>query len=482
MRVACVLVTHLRAKVELRKQPRLRDRPAVIVDRSKGRPLVIDALPAAVGVAAGMTLEQALSHHANTIVLEADEPSYRRVFHEVLTSLQEISDRVEGLDLGTAYVRLDGLMDLYGGDARLVDILLSSVPQDLKPRLGVADAKFPAFVAARESGSLGATRVPLDAAAFLAPYPLDLLPLSSEVKAGLHRFGLHTMGDVASMQEDLLVDQFGLAGRRAGTLSRGIDGSPLIPLKHEESIVERTALPFSSTSMELLLAALDTLLRRAYSRPRMWGRYAGRVTLSCRLLGAPSWEKADHFKRGIGNWERASFIVRSQLEADHPQAPVEEMTLTLSNLTGESGVQMGLFQEVQQERQRRLVEVGRQLRIRTTDDHALLYRVVEVAPWHPAPEMRALQVPVDASDKDGMKPFSMPTSVAVREGPDHQPVAVHLGKQWRRVARIEDLWSFDLWWMPEPLTRVYYRVSREDGRQVTLFRDQREGRWYQQGS
>ena len=38
MRVACVLVTHLRAKVELRKQPHLADRPAVIVDRSKGRP------------------------------------------------------------------------------------------------------------------------------------------------------------------------------------------------------------------------------------------------------------------------------------------------------------------------------------------------------------------------------------------------------------------------------------------------------------
>ena len=49
-----MLVTHLRAKVELRRQPHLKGRPAVIVDRSKGRPLVVDHLPAAAGVAAGM--------------------------------------------------------------------------------------------------------------------------------------------------------------------------------------------------------------------------------------------------------------------------------------------------------------------------------------------------------------------------------------------------------------------------------------------
>ena len=63
-----MLVTHLRAKVELRKQPRLTDRPAVIVDRSKGRPLVVDTFPATAGVSAGMTLEQALSQHPGTVV------------------------------------------------------------------------------------------------------------------------------------------------------------------------------------------------------------------------------------------------------------------------------------------------------------------------------------------------------------------------------------------------------------------------------
>jgi nucleotidyltransferase/DNA polymerase involved in DNA repair len=267
LRVACVLVTHLRAKVELRNQPHLADRPAVIVDRSKGRPLVVDTFPTAVGVSAGMTLEQALSQHPGTVVLEADEPSYQREFRRMLASLQSISDRVEGAELGTAYVRLDGLEGMYGGEARLVSALLHSVPEYLHPRVGLGEGKFPSFVAARVSRTQGATRVPSDAVSFLAPHSIGLLPLASHVKDKLHRFGLHTMGDVASMRVDLLTDQFGPGGMRAWSLSRGIDDTPLIPLKYEESIVESTSLPFSSTSMELLQTAVDALLKRAYSRP-----------------------------------------------------------------------------------------------------------------------------------------------------------------------------------------------------------------------
>ena len=123
MKVPCVLITHLRAKVEMRRQPHLRDRTVLIVDRSRGRPLVIDYFPAASGVVAGMTLEKALSRQVNSAILEAEEATYRKVLRRMLVSLQGISDRVEGAGLGTAYVRLDGLEALYGGEARLATTL-----------------------------------------------------------------------------------------------------------------------------------------------------------------------------------------------------------------------------------------------------------------------------------------------------------------------------------------------------------------------
>ena len=129
MRVACVLITHLRAKVELLRQPDLRDRLAIIVERSTGRPVVVDALPAVCHVHAGMTLEEALSRHADMAVLEADEPSYRQVFRQALTALQGSQrPRGGGSELGTAYARLDGLEALYGGEDRV-----SGCPAGLGP-------------------------------------------------------------------------------------------------------------------------------------------------------------------------------------------------------------------------------------------------------------------------------------------------------------------------------------------------------------
>ena len=481
MRVAYVLITHLRAKVELQRQPHLGDRPVVIADRLSGRPLVVDHFPAYSGVTPGTPLEEALSRNAGAVVLEADEPSYRRAFRRVLTALQGVSDRVESADLGLACVRLDGLERLYGGENGTLHALIRALPEHLRPRVGAGHAKFPAFVAARTSEIPGVTHVPPDAAAFLAPHPVDLLPVDAEVRSRMHRFGLHVMGDVAAMRPEPLVDQFGVAGRRAWELSRGVDHDPVVPLPYEEAVVEHTALPFTSTSTEWLLTAVDTLLKRAFAHPRMLGRYAARVTLECILESATPWERTVNFKQPVGNWEQAAALVRRQFESELPTAPVEEVSLTLSRITGEAGTQAGLFPDARKDRDIRLLDAERQIQARIGGSHAL-YRVVDVAPWHPAPEMRAAQVPIDPSGKDGMKPLAMPVPVTVQEGVDHEPVAVRLGEQWHVLSGIEDRWLFDLWWMPQPVSRAYYQVSRREGGSLVLFRDRADSSWYRQAS
>ena len=477
MRVACVLVTHLRAKVELLRRPHLRDAPAVVVGRNRGRTTVLDTLPGATGAASGMTLEEALSLQPETAVVEADEAVYRRVFHQMLSSLQGVSDRVEAGDLGVAYVRLDGLSEMYGGEARLVVAMLNAVPEHLLPRAGLADGKFPAYVAARTAAAQGAVRVSADIAAFLAPHPVGLLPVTRGVIAAMHHFGIHTLGNVASWRVEPLVDQFGAEGKLAWELARGIDHRPLTPLKHKEAVTERLSLPFTSASLELLTAGVERLLRRTFASPDMRGRYAGWAELRCSTVEGAPWEKAIHFKRGVSRWEEAAAIVRGQLESDHPSAPVEEMTITLGALSGGSAVQMGLLPDLQKDRRERLVKVDRQLQAKANGHHSL-YRVAEVAPWHPAPEMRSLRVPIDPLVGDEMQPLAAPVAIAVREGRGHQPQAVRVGQEWHRVVSIEDSWSFDLWWTPEPINRAYYLVIREDGGQETLFRDLRDGYWY----
>ena len=221
-------------------------------------------------------------------------------------------------------------------------------------------------------------------------------------------------------------------------------------------MTEETSLPFSSTSLEMLLVASDTLLRRAYARPVMRGRYAGRASLECPVFGSAPWERTVNFQESVGRWERAAFIVRSRLEAEPPEVPVDGLSVTLSGFTGESGLQIGLLPDAREDRRGRIMEVERRLQTRVQGRHVAryrsvpavktggrqlgegdgergsgsfltattgqeraawwpcmaegdgnvglvkrpaLYRVVEVAPWHPAPEMRAVQTPLDPAGR-----------------------------------------------------------------------------------
>ena len=57
--------------------------------------------------------------------------------------------------------------------------------------------------------------------------------------------------------------------------------------------------------------------------------------------------------------------------------------------------------------------------------------------------------------------------------------------RWQGLATggpIYDRWTFDLWWLPEPVSRAYYRIDPGDDRWMTLFRDQRDDRWYRQSA
>lgn len=483
MRVACVLITHFRAKIEAKRQPKLKDRPVVIVDRNAGRgaPVIVDRGQETRGIRKGMTLEEAVARHRGIVALNADEPCYRRIFRRVLRSLQRVSDRVEEDGLGTAYVRVDGLEKLYRGEASVVSALLNAVPSYLNPRIGVADGKFPAFVSALKYEAHGAFRVPEDVSGFLAPHPVGLLPVSQAVRMEFRRLGLHTLGDVAAMGVRRVTDRFGPEGRRAWELCIGEDDSPVVPMPFKESVSEHAPLPFHSSSLEALFVVVDVLLRKVYSRADMRNRCAASISLRCEAPGWPPWEKAVRFKQAVGSWDRASALVRGRVEEDPPQSPVEDLTLTLSGLTGESGTQMGLLRDMSDDRNERLIEADRRLRPLMGGGHAL-HRIAEVAPWHPAPEMRALQVPIDPSARDSIRPIHTPEPVEVREGSDGEPVSVRLKGRWRDVALIDDSWTFDLWWLLEPVTRYYYRIDADDGRRMTVFQDRRDGRWYRQGA
>ena len=480
MRIACALITHLRAKAELRRHTHLRDGSIAVVDGTGGKPLVVDS-SAGTSVRAGMTLEQATSCHNDLIILDVDEPYYRRVFEDVVGALLRVSDRVEATEPGVAYARIDGLEALHGGETGVAAALLAAVPDWLNARIGIGDTKFTAFVAARTASALSIAACPDDAAGFLAHKPIDLLPVSDELKRSLRSFGVHGMGQLAALSCDIIIDRFGTEGWLAWELCNGIDDRPVLPVAPAVSVVERASLPFASASLELLLATADILLRRAFGSPELRRNLVGSVTLTATSPDAPTWTRSIRFKEPVASWDRASAQVRAIVETHPPEAPIEDLTISLGDLAGESGRQLGLLNDARDRRRDRIMDTERKLRSLMRGAPAL-HKVVEVAPWHPIPELRALRVPVEADDGGALLPLHRPAPVDVRESDARRPLAVRLPSGWRGVSSIDDLWSFDLWWMPEPVSRSYFCVVDDMGQRLTLFRDERAGRWYRQPS
>ena len=484
MRVACIFITHIRAKAELHRRPEMQGRAFVIVDRTRAGVPVTDRSPQAVGIIPGATLQQAVSVRSDLTILDADEPHYRDVFERLLDSLGRVSDMVEAISLGEAYVRLDGLERLYDGEVGTVSALLNAVPEYLNPRVGVADSKFPAYAAALSAGPMRVVTATDDVPAFLYPLSIGILPVSEELKWALHRFGMRLLGDVASTGRRAMFDRFGREGLFAWELSTGIDRRPFVQRRVEESVVEYTTLPFSTTSMEMVRVGLDMLLRRAFARAVLRNRSVGAALLESSSSGSEPWKLYVRFRTPVESWERASEFLGERLETEPPTHPIDDLSLTLSDFGGETGVQVGLIRDARESERGTLIGVDRQLRSRMEGLPAL-HHAVEVAPWHPAPEMRSLLVPIDPLASDSVRALHVPTPAEVREadrGGERRPTSLFRDGSWRPVERIDERWNFDLWWLPQPMTRSYYRVESADGSLHTLFRDETSGLWYSQAA
>ena len=118
--IACLLVTHLPVKAELKRCPELRGKPVVITESYGSKTLVLDSSPEARGVAAGMSLQEATSRCKDAVLLQVDGSHYREVFDGLVRALESRSPLVEKAGLGCAYVGLHGLETMYGGEARLI--------------------------------------------------------------------------------------------------------------------------------------------------------------------------------------------------------------------------------------------------------------------------------------------------------------------------------------------------------------------------
>ncbi len=390
MKILCVLLPHFPWRCEVRRKTGLTGRPAIVTRTDGSQKLVLDYSPELTGVQAEIPLQQALAKHGEVDLIQADMPYYRSVFNEILDLLETRSPLVEDFDLGQAYLGLDGMESIYPDEARLAASVKEVIPEQFAVQMGIADGKFPAYMAALSSLPGGYRTPGGDIRSFLQGLSCDVLPVSLKSKDKLHSFGINTLGQAASLPMGPLQAQFGPEGRSIWELSRGCDASPLYPRFMEENIEESLMLSSVTVSLEAILITAELLLSKVFSHDCLKGRGIRSLNLWTRGWDAGHWEHCIQFKEPAMDIRSILSRTRHFLESYPQPGPVERVGLKVTALGYRSGKQRSLFPEVRA--RDRLLDDIRQLDQRLGKPQ--VFKLKEVEPWSRIPERRYALVPL----------------------------------------------------------------------------------------
>jgi DNA polymerase-4 len=244
------------AAVEELEDPSLRSVPLVVGGDPHGRGVVATAnyVARSFGIHSAMPAAEALRRCPHAVFVRPRHAVYRDYSREVWSTVREIVPTVEQAGIDEGYLDLGEVAPAFD-DARALAEAVRAVVRArtrLSCSLGVATSKVVAKIASdrRKPGGLTAVR-PGREAAFLAPFPIRLLPgVGPRAEERLGRVGIETIGRLAALDDTQLAGVLpGKVGRELRDRARGIDPRPLevsterISISQEETFARDVADP-----------------------------------------------------------------------------------------------------------------------------------------------------------------------------------------------------------------------------------------------
>jgi protein ImuB len=392
--IACLLIPGFELRAALRKQPGLALRPAALSPAPGREPVLgpVTAEAERLGVRPGMRLGEGLATCPELVLVEQDPAAAEQAWEDILRALEDTGFAVDPAGVGCVYFETRGVERLYGGLEPALRRALTAVGTAWDPRAGAAQRRFAALAAANVARP-GQILIVSDErlSDFLAPLPLELVPMEPRRRVELHELGVKRVGQLAGLPGSAVAERLGPDGRRAWSLARGGRSTRVHGRRPPAEIVEALEFPEAIGNELTLRRAFGALVETLMARPERAGRFVRKLALSARLVGGGSWRRSATLRDPTTELDRIKAALGPKL-ADLP-APVVELRLELVELTEHDGEQLELLPAAGGELDVRLREGLRQVRASTGSGS--VNQVVEVAPWSRIPEARALFVPRD---------------------------------------------------------------------------------------
>jgi DNA polymerase-4 len=329
------------AAVEELENPSLRTVPLIVGGDPHGRGVVATAnyVARSFGIHSAMAAAEALRRCPHAVFVRPRHTLYRDYSREVWATVREIVPSVEQAGIDEGYLDLGGVAGSFD-DARALAEAVRAVVRartHLSCSLGVATSKVVAKVASdrRKPGGLTVVR-PGREAAFLAPFPIRLLPgVGPKAEERLRTAGIESIGQLAAMHDgDLSGVLRGKVGRELRDRARGIDPRPLELSVERISISQEETFERDVSDPERLHDELRRMAVKLAGYLEARGQVARTVTTKVRYPDFAIRTRSTSLPVGTGDAERIGELACGLLDRalrDRP-APLRLVGVGVSGL------------------------------------------------------------------------------------------------------------------------------------------------------
>ncbi|MGH9001925.1 MAG: DNA polymerase IV [Acidimicrobiia bacterium] len=276
------------ASVEVLDNPALAGKP-VLVGGTGPRGVVAAASYEArrFGIHSAMPMARARRLCPQAVVLPPRFDAYQAKSAEVHAIFRSFTHLVEPIALDEAFLDVTGAGRLFGPAPRIGATIRTRIRAEvgLTASVGVATTKLVAKLASEAAKPDGMRVVePGTELGFLHPQPVrSLWGVGPATEARLARFGLSTIGDLAAIPEESLIDALGRAhGHQLHELAWGRDERPVEPDRETKSISAEETFPKDVYDPETLRAEARRLAEGVAGRLAKHGLAGRTVTIKVR--------------------------------------------------------------------------------------------------------------------------------------------------------------------------------------------------------
>jgi DNA polymerase-4 len=272
------------AAVEKRDDPSLADKPVIVGGGTRGVVSTCCYIARTRGVRSAMPMFKALKLAPDAIVIKPDMAKYAAAGRQVRELMLAATPAVEPLSIDEAFLDLSGTERLHGqSPAKTLAKLIRDIEKTvgITASAGLAPNKFLAKIASDLRKPRGFSVIGrAEAAHFLASKPVGLIwGVGKAMQQKLAADGIVTIGQLQSMERDILVRRYGSMGRRLYFLSRGEDLRSVAAADESKSVSAETTFNTDLSDAAELEAILWTLSERVAHRAKKEGCAGRSITL-----------------------------------------------------------------------------------------------------------------------------------------------------------------------------------------------------------